>query len=385
MVGKPIKFGEYDEDIGSIAYDPEGRFLAVGAFDGSIKFFNSFTGKLQMALNPPNGPEDEPVSITKVRWRPQYQNGTLKASSILASICSNGLIQHWSLSSGKEMPGAQITTHRDNGNSLSAMDYTCDGRKLCVAGEDRKVYVYDESSNQLVSTMHGRGFKVHGHKNRILALRCHPENFNLIVSGGWDGSIKIYDLRDSAPVGSIGGPQCSGDSIDLFDDMIVAGSNRNREVMQMFSLSAMRKIHTWDYNANSKDAESGYVLSTRFSNDGNFIFAGGAGHNELRVYNNNCDTTANYKLQMEIKELPDAVYTIDVNPNPDIKQFAFGLGNGQIMAINYDFDQNNTEFQPYQGDFSRVAYDIVALEELKKKQRSVMPLSEITRMAYVNI
>lgn len=44
--GKPIKFGDYHEDIGSISYDPEGKYLAVGCYDGSIKFFSSFTGKL---------------------------------------------------------------------------------------------------------------------------------------------------------------------------------------------------------------------------------------------------------------------------------------------------------------------------------------------------
>ena len=64
----------------------------------------------------------------------------------------------------------------------------------------------------------------------------------------------------------------------------------------MFSLSQMKLIHSWDFNPSSKEIDSGYVLSTRFSNDGNFIFAGGAGRNDLRVYMNNCDTSASYKL-----------------------------------------------------------------------------------------
>lgn len=82
----------------------------------------------------------------------------------------------------------------------------------------------------------------------------------------------------------------------------------------------MKRIHTWDYNmGHTKDIESGYVLATRFSADGNFIIAGGAGKNEIRIFANNCDSTANYKLQMEIKDLPSAVFSIDVNPNPDAK------------------------------------------------------------------
>ena len=51
------------------------------------------------------------------------------------------------------------------------------------------------------------------------------------MSGGWDGSLKIYDLREGSSVASIGGPECSGDSIDMMDDMIVTGSSRNKDVM----------------------------------------------------------------------------------------------------------------------------------------------------------
>jgi hypothetical protein len=68
------------------------------------------------------------------------------------------------------------------------------------------------------------------------------------------------------------------------------------------------------------------VFSSRFSNDGNLIFAGGAGKNELKVFMNNADTSANFKIQAEIKDLPAAVLTIDKSPID--KQFAFGLANG---------------------------------------------------------
>ena len=85
--------------------------------------------------------------------------------------------------------------------------------------------------------MHSRGMKVPGHINRIFGLRRHPKDPNIVVSGGWDSMLKIYDIRDGRPVASIGGPLIQGDSIDLFEDMIVTGSNRNKSVMQMFSLS----------------------------------------------------------------------------------------------------------------------------------------------------
>jgi hypothetical protein len=52
-----------------------------------------------------------------------------------------------------------------------------------------------------------------------------------VLSGGWDRTIQIYDLREGRTVASIFGPQISGEALDAYDDMIVAGSNRNKEVL----------------------------------------------------------------------------------------------------------------------------------------------------------
>lgn len=133
--------------------------------------------------------------------------------------------------------------------------------------------------------------------------------------------------------------------------MIVTGSMRNKSEMQMFSFSKQKLIHSWDFNPSTKENNTGYVLSTKFSNDGNFIFAGGAGKNDIRVFMNNCDTTAKYQLKMEIKELSSAVFTIDVNPSPALKQFAFGCSNGQVMMLNYEVDTSSVDYEPYQGNF----------------------------------
>ena len=52
---------------------------------------------------------------------------------------------------------------------------------------------------------------------------------------------------------------------------------------------------TWEWNQ-SRDNETGYCFDTKFTNDGNFIVAGGAGKNELKVFANNSDSTATMKL-----------------------------------------------------------------------------------------
>ena len=37
--GKPVKVGDSTNDVNTIAYDPEGKNLAAGCWDGSIKIY----------------------------------------------------------------------------------------------------------------------------------------------------------------------------------------------------------------------------------------------------------------------------------------------------------------------------------------------------------
>lgn len=91
----------------------------------------------------------------------------------------------------------------------------------------------------------------------------------------------------------MGGPSIAGDSIDIYDDMIVTGSNRNQDVMQLFSLSQQKRIFSFNYSPQSLlKANEGYSLATKFSNDGSFILTGGAGRNELKMMLNDSETDA---------------------------------------------------------------------------------------------
>jgi len=51
----------------------------------------------------------------------------------------------------------EMTEHRDVENNLTALDYTRDGKKFCCGGRDRNVYVYDDHTRELITTMHSRG------------------------------------------------------------------------------------------------------------------------------------------------------------------------------------------------------------------------------------
>lgn len=191
-----------------------------------------------------------------------------------------------------------------------------------------------------------------GHANRVFSVKFHPSDPNILLSSGWDRTIQIYDMRAGAIVDSIFGPEVSGDSLDVHEDLILAGSNRNKDVLQLFSMSKRALIQTIDWEASSKkDLETGFVYGAKFSKpDPHLIFAGGAGRNELKVFENNVDGSGTMRILASINEFDSACLSLDTSKNGE--SFAFGLQNGRIFVVSYKIDEMIGDFEGYGGQYS---------------------------------
>jgi hypothetical protein len=106
--------------------------------------------------------------------------------------------------------------------------------------------------------------------------------------------------------------------------MIVAGSNRNKDCLQLFSLSKHQLVHNIEWEiSQKKDPEAGFLFATRFMRGKpDLIFAGGAGKNEMKVFENNCDGAANMRILGQISDIDSPVLSMDTAKNGDV---AFGL------------------------------------------------------------
>lgn len=134
--------------------------------------------------------------------------------------------------------------------------------------------------------------------------------------------------------------------------MILTGSNRNRDVVQIFSLCKRQLIQNVEWEMTSKkDPEAGFVYGTRFSRPNpHLIFAGGAGKNELKIFENNVDGSASMRILGTIAELESPCLSLDVSKNGET--FAFGLQDGSLYVVNYKIDDLIGDFEGYQGSYS---------------------------------
>jgi len=107
---------------------------------------------------------------------------------------------------------------------LYCIDYNNDASKFVVVGSDPALKIYDEETRKLELKLTGEGCSVPGHTSRIFCGKFDPDNPNVIVTGGWDQKILVWDVRDKTPVKSQFGPLICGDSIDIFEDVILTAS-----------------------------------------------------------------------------------------------------------------------------------------------------------------
>ena len=133
----------------------------------------------------------------------------------------------------------------------------------------------------------------------------------------------------------------------------MTGSNRQKDVMQMFSLSKHQLVQAFDYEVTKKDLEAGFVLGARFSQPHpDLIFAGGAGRNELKIFENNIDGSGSMRIMATLNELESAVLTVDTSKNGE--SFCFGCQNGNIYVMSYKIDELAGDFEGYQDSFSAI-------------------------------
>lgn len=123
----------------------------------------------------------------------------------------------------------------EDGNQVYALDYRGDGLKFATAGQDYQVRIYDEATKTLQSTLSGGyGRSKAGHSNRVFSLKYSSTDDNIILSGGWDNTIQIWDVRQDVPVRSVFGPHITGDAVDLYGHEILSGSWRPDKQLQVF-------------------------------------------------------------------------------------------------------------------------------------------------------
>lgn len=253
----------HSQDVRSVAVSPDGRAIASGSFDGTIKIWNLETGALIRTLTDHS---DAGEMVSSVAIAP---NGTLLASS---SNGYGGTIKIWNLATGE-----LLYTIAGTSLGISSIAISPDSQLLASGSEEGNIQLWNLESGEAIGTFSG-------HLGTVFSVVFSPDGQTL-ASASQDGSIKLWSVASQPTESGLAqteNQQLSGHVGTVFS---VAFSPNGK---MLASGSADNTIKLWDLSKgqeiSSFSGHAGTMFSVAFSPDGNTI-AGGTLTGRIKLWN----------------------------------------------------------------------------------------------------
>ncbi len=184
-------------EVWGVAYHPDGMQVATSSSDGTIKLWDSSSGRELRTL----ARDDIPVFF--IAYNP---DGTR-----LAAAYADGTVTVWSLETGQVLQ--TLSGHVD---LVFDVAFSPDGKYLATGSVDQTAKIWDVQTGEALLTLSGY--------ERLVNYVAFSPDGNLLAAGGEDGSVRIWDTATLLSEGLTASTDTTGRELV---NLQVAGGSHN--------------------------------------------------------------------------------------------------------------------------------------------------------------
>lgn len=241
-------FMETFGSITSVAFSPDGRYMAAGSFNGEIRVWQVADMKQLHTFAEHSG------WVWSIAFSP---DGTL-----LASGSNDRTMKLWDISK----PESQdcISTFEGHTHWVKAVAFSPDGTTLASGSNDQTVKLWNVASGQLRVSLQG-------HAGSVSSIAFNPAGTTL-ASGSEDHSVKLWDVENlsaDALSTTLYGHTDSVQAVAFSPDGAILASGSEDHSIKLWDISKTRCTHTLQ-------GHSGRVLTVAFDACSNMLASGSA-------------------------------------------------------------------------------------------------------------